>query len=232
MSKGSLWRWWTVYSARCIRSGWSHFVQSREEETEGKPHCSLQLPRQWERQLIHFSLVSSNRTCMKLHQVGCFFTEKVIEHWNRFSRDAVVAPSLLKKKHLDNTLRHVIWFLCGHVQNRELDLMSLVDPFQLGKFCNSKYKHGVKKYSPNFNLHFPIRCEFYLIPLPISYILLKYQSNNKYSVMFVFAWMCLSLAIFVCFLLFQKEKKKKILSLYSFSCALVISHALYSMSAG
>lgn len=38
-----------------------------------------------------------------------FFTERVIRYWNRFSRAAVMAPSLPDfKKRLDNTARYKV----------------------------------------------------------------------------------------------------------------------------
>ncbi|KFZ59909.1 hypothetical protein N338_02302, partial [Podiceps cristatus] len=38
-----------------------------------------------------------------------FFTQRVVEPWNRLPREAVTAPSLAAfKKHLDNTLRHMV----------------------------------------------------------------------------------------------------------------------------
>ncbi|KFO55386.1 hypothetical protein N302_14139, partial [Corvus brachyrhynchos] len=38
-----------------------------------------------------------------------FFTQRVVEHWNRLSREVVTAPSLTEfKKHLDNALRHIV----------------------------------------------------------------------------------------------------------------------------
>ena len=38
-----------------------------------------------------------------------FFTQRVVEHWNRLLREAVMAPSLMVfKKHLDSALRHMV----------------------------------------------------------------------------------------------------------------------------
>ncbi|KAJ7395039.1 hypothetical protein BTVI_158767 [Pitangus sulphuratus] len=38
-----------------------------------------------------------------------FFTQRVVEHWNRLPRQMVTAPSLTQfKKGLDNTLRHMV----------------------------------------------------------------------------------------------------------------------------
>ena len=41
-----------------------------------------------------------------------FFTQRVVEHWNRLPTEVVTAPSLmLFKKHLDNALRYMVWIL-------------------------------------------------------------------------------------------------------------------------
>ncbi|KFZ63542.1 hypothetical protein N321_06335, partial [Antrostomus carolinensis] len=38
-----------------------------------------------------------------------FFTQRVVEHWNRLPSEVVMAPSLtIFKKHLDNALRHMV----------------------------------------------------------------------------------------------------------------------------
>ncbi|KFZ59220.1 hypothetical protein N321_03065, partial [Antrostomus carolinensis] len=38
-----------------------------------------------------------------------FFTQRVVEHWNRLPREVVMAPSLtIFQKHLDNTLRYMV----------------------------------------------------------------------------------------------------------------------------
>ncbi|KFQ91576.1 hypothetical protein Y956_00232, partial [Nipponia nippon] len=38
-----------------------------------------------------------------------FFTQRVVEHWNRLPQEVVTLPSLtIFKKRLDNTLRHVV----------------------------------------------------------------------------------------------------------------------------
>lgn len=63
------------------------------------------------------SLLTSNRTqenSMK-HQQGSFkleirerfFTERLARHWNRFSREMDMAPTLLEFK-MDNTLRYMV----------------------------------------------------------------------------------------------------------------------------
>lgn len=62
-----------------------------------------------------------------------FFTQRVSGHWNSLPREAVTAPSQLQaefKRCLDNTVRHMVWFL-------ELDSMILIGPFQLSKFYDS-----------------------------------------------------------------------------------------------
>ena len=91
-----------------------------------------------------FSIVTSNRTQgngVKLRQGRFrldirkrFFTERVLMHWKSFSRDAVMAPSLLEFKKL-----LVIWseFLGRPVWCQELDSMILMDPFRLGIFYDS-----------------------------------------------------------------------------------------------
>jgi len=43
------------------------------------------------------------------------------------------------KKHLDNTLRHRVWFLGGSVWGQKLDSMITVRLFQFGIFCDSKW---------------------------------------------------------------------------------------------
>ena len=38
-----------------------------------------------------------------------FFTQRVVERWNRLPREAVMVPSLtLFRKHLDNSLRDMV----------------------------------------------------------------------------------------------------------------------------
>ncbi|KAJ7426600.1 hypothetical protein WISP_14508 [Willisornis vidua] len=62
-----------------------------------------------------FSVVTSDRT-LKLCQgrFGLdirkrFFTQRVAGHWNRLPRKVIAAPSLTElKKHLDDTLRHMV----------------------------------------------------------------------------------------------------------------------------
>jgi len=67
------------------------------------------------------SLVTSDRAQgngMKLRQGkfrldirNRFFTERVVGHWNRLLREAVMAPHLLEfKKRLDNFLSHMVYF--------------------------------------------------------------------------------------------------------------------------
>ncbi|KAK4827052.1 hypothetical protein QYF61_013236 [Mycteria americana] len=82
---------------------------------EGKTH------EQRLRSLGLFSLekAEGNRTRgngMKLHQGKFrldirkrFFTKRVVGHWNRLPKEAVLAPSLSEfKEHLDNTLSHMV----------------------------------------------------------------------------------------------------------------------------
>ncbi|KFQ99212.1 hypothetical protein Y956_03741, partial [Nipponia nippon] len=38
-----------------------------------------------------------------------FFIQRVVEHWNKLPREAVMAPSLTTfRNQLDNTLRHMV----------------------------------------------------------------------------------------------------------------------------
>ena len=66
-----------------------------------------------------FSLVTDDRTqgngwkmCLGRFRLDIrkrFFTLRLVEHWNRPPREAVMVPSLtLFKKHLDNTLRGMV----------------------------------------------------------------------------------------------------------------------------
>ena len=67
-----------------------------------------------------------------------FFTKRMVVHWNMLPKEVVTTPSLTEfKKHLDNALRHRVWFLGGPVWSQELDSMILVGPFQLRIFCGS-----------------------------------------------------------------------------------------------
>lgn len=67
-----------------------------------------------------------------------FFTERVVQHWNRLPRAAVTAPSLTEfKKCLGNTLGHVVRFWGGPLESWELSSMILVGPSQLRLFYDS-----------------------------------------------------------------------------------------------
>lgn len=64
-----------------------------------------------------------------------FFAKRVIRHWNSLPRAVVTAQSLLElKKHSDNGLRNMVWYLCGALWSQKLDSMLPVGPFQLKIF--------------------------------------------------------------------------------------------------
>ena len=45
---------------------------------------------------------------LRLDRRKRFFSQRVVEHWNKLPREGVTAPSLtILKKHLDNALRHM-----------------------------------------------------------------------------------------------------------------------------
>lgn len=51
----------------------------------------------------------------------------------------MMAPNLLElKKHFDNALRHMVYFLGSPVWSTELDSIIFVSPLQLGLFYDSK----------------------------------------------------------------------------------------------
>jgi len=67
------------------------------------------------------------RESFRLEKTIKFFTERVVSHWNRLSREVVMAPSLSFRK---------------SCKERELDSMILMSPFHLeilyvllSKFC-------------------------------------------------------------------------------------------------
>lgn len=57
------------------------------------------------------------------------------------------------KKHLDNTLRNMVWILSSRVGNQELDSATLVGPFQLKIFYDSDsvISHITEVNSKNIN---------------------------------------------------------------------------------
>jgi len=51
-----------------------------------------------------------------------FFTERVIKHWNRLSREVTNAPSLsVFKRHLNNSLNNMFQFFDSPEVVRQLD---------------------------------------------------------------------------------------------------------------
>lgn len=64
--------------------------------------------------------------------------QRVVRPWNRLHRAVVTAFSLPKlNKHLDNILRHMVWFLGGAMWSQGLDSIILMGPFQLKIFYDS-----------------------------------------------------------------------------------------------
>lgn len=91
----------------------------------------------------HWSLLSGDSdgtwgNSKKLHQRRIrldiwktFFLRKVNRHWNRLPREVVMTPSMPEfKKHLDYTLRNMVWFSGSPVWSQELNLTILVGSLQ------------------------------------------------------------------------------------------------------
>jgi len=54
-----------------------------------------------------------------------FFTERVVKHWNKLTREMKMAPSLLVfKKCLGNVFRYMVYILGRWVCSQELDSMT------------------------------------------------------------------------------------------------------------
>ena len=67
-----------------------------------------------------------------------FFTQRVVTHWNRLSKEVVDAPSLHAfKTRLDVALGSLVWwFATLHIAGG-LKLDDHCDPFQHRPFCDS-----------------------------------------------------------------------------------------------
>lgn len=119
------------------------------EKTEGRAHGNL-YPFHEGKKMIMLILLScgSDRTWGKgiklyqmLHIRKAVFTERMVGHWNKLPREAVAASSLSEfRKHLDDTLRHMVWFLgvrshdlnlmiCGSLPVRYFMILGYRDPF-------------------------------------------------------------------------------------------------------
>ena len=115
-------------------------LEQPKEETEGRPHGSLQLLTRGA-EGYHWSLllVDNNRTwgnsmelCQGQFKLGV--RERIFTRgpWNKLSRAVVIVPSLQEfKKHFDNTLRNRVWIFGWTCVETGVGSVILVGPFQL-----------------------------------------------------------------------------------------------------
>lgn len=105
--------------------------------------------------LTSWSLTWSSKT-YRLDIRKRFITKEGVRHWNSLPREVVMVLSLVEyKQHLDNTLRHVLWFLVVLRGARSWNLMILKGPFQLGTFCVLWYRSNFP-FSPLMDLQEPV----------------------------------------------------------------------------
>lgn len=106
-----------------MKSGWCHFVQPGEEDTEGGPHCSLPLPHEGERRgrlwfLLHGDQWQDLGRLSEVVSGEVWILRKIstFSGWLEHQRSGHSTSLTEFKEQLDNTFRHMgweFWFCTG-----------------------------------------------------------------------------------------------------------------------